>query len=304
METKHTCQVPLNRVPASMQPVLGNKKRKRMKKYIPTCSAFLLFFFLASCKGPDQTGQPKGPISQIEGASPDSSSTITDFKVITTPNAPTRITRKIKQDKEGNLLIAAFEDIIRYDGKSFRNFTTKEGLTHNDVNTIMEDKTGKIWIGTRGTVCVYDPSAPQRPNGKSFTEITNEEGKPFVNVWSIIEDRKGNIWLGAGAGIWRYDGSSFTLVIPDGGGSIYADKEGNIWTGAETPDRRSWVLTRYDKKSLLNEKVTGIQVFKADGPILGISEDKEGNIWLGSGDGLWCYDGKSFTYFTGKQAKD
>jgi Two component regulator propeller len=52
----------------------------------------------------------------------------------------------------------------------------------------MEDKTGKLWFGTRGEACFYD--------GKTFTVLKNKDGKAFKNVWSIIEDKKGNIWLG------------------------------------------------------------------------------------------------------------
>ena len=144
----------------------------------------------------------------------------------------------------------------------------------------MEDKTGKIWFGTRGTACVYDPSA------STFTENTNGEGKPFENVWSIIEDKNGNIWLGDGEGLWRYNGSSFTHVTTDGGGCLFEDSEGNIWT-TNIPRFQPSVLTRYDEKSLLNKKVKGIQVFKADGAFLGISEDKEGNIWFGGDTGVW-----------------
>lgn len=348
-----------------------------MKKRIQIYLVFLLFVFLASCKGQGQTGQPKDSRSQIESDLLDGISIITSFNVITTRNAPTRITRKVKQDKEGNLLIAAFEDIIRYDGKSFtnfpkekgldsfdafdvledskgnlwiasthlgvflhdgksftrfttneglahnrsmclyedkagniwiggqggasryngkyfRNFTTKEGLAHNDVNTIMEDKTGKIWFGTRGDACYYD--------GKTFTRFTKNDGTSFKNVWSIIEDKKGNIWL-AENGIWRYDGSSFTLVIQDGGGALYEDNEGNIWN-TNTPRLQPSVLTRFDEKTLYNEKIKGIQVFKSEGMFLGISEDEEGNIWFGGDDGVWRYDGKTVNYFTGKQAKD
>jgi len=69
--------------------------------------------------------------------------------------------------------------VSRYDGISFRNFTTKEGL-------FLEDKTGKLWFGTGGEACFYD--------GKTFTVLTHK-GKPFRNVRTIIEDKKGNIWL-------------------------------------------------------------------------------------------------------------
>lgn len=89
----------------------------------------------------------------------------------------------------------------------------KEGLSNNGINTIIEDRTGKLWFGTIGEACFYD--------GKTFTVFRNKDGKAFNNVRSIIEDRKGNIWLGGSiiedkkgdtlfisAGIWRYNGSA------------------------------------------------------------------------------------------------
>jgi ligand-binding sensor domain-containing protein len=88
----------------------------------------------------------------------------------------------------------------RYDGKSFRNYVTdgdgmnedRTGKSYPDirppkfVNSILEDKTGKFWFGTRDKAFVYD--------GKTFTVLTNK-GKPFTNVGTIIEDKKGNVWL-------------------------------------------------------------------------------------------------------------
>jgi ligand-binding sensor domain-containing protein len=130
----------------------------------------------------------------------------------------------IYEDKTGNIWFGTESGASRYDGKSFRNFKINEAppatqadsvhvsiyqhpipegsWMHNDVNAIIEDKTGKLWFGTRGYACVYD--------GKTFTTITNKDGKPFANVRSITEDKKGNIWLGGNDGLWRYDGSTFT----------------------------------------------------------------------------------------------
>ena len=50
-------------------------------------------------------------------------------------------------------------------GNPSENFTTKEGLPNNDVNSIVEDKTGKFWFGTRGKACIYD--------GKTFSIFTH-----------------------------------------------------------------------------------------------------------------------------------
>jgi ligand-binding sensor domain-containing protein len=42
----------------------------------------------------------------------------------------------------------------------------KEGTLNNDITTILEDKTGKLWVGTRGDAFVYD--------GKTFTTLTHQ----------------------------------------------------------------------------------------------------------------------------------
>ena len=97
----------------------------------------------------------------------------------------------------------------------FENLTTKEGLSNNDVTTIIEGKTGKLWIGTRGNTFVYD--------GKICSVFKN---KAFNDVWSIIEDKKGNIWLGGGDGLWCYDGSTFTNFTENSVNYVYEDKKG------------------------------------------------------------------------------
>src|SRR5688500_13791556 len=115
------------------------------------------------------------------------------------------------------------------------------------VISIMEDKTGKLWFGTRGKTFVYD--------GKTFTVSTNK-GKPFINVATIINDKKGNIWLN-GSGLWRYDGSTLTNFTQHSVLCVYEDRNGNIWTSSGNhPSDQNWVLTRYDAKSLDNETPT------------------------------------------------
>src|SRR4051812_18718400 len=57
------------------------------------------------------------------------------------------------QDKVGNLWFGTTgEGVYRYDGKSFTNFTAKDGLGNNNIWCILEDKTGDIWFGTRSGI--------------------------------------------------------------------------------------------------------------------------------------------------------
>jgi ligand-binding sensor domain-containing protein len=367
-----------------------------MIKYLPVYTLLLMFVFNTFCEGQNKTDLTKENIKS-------------ETKNIVTSSGPNRITRNVIQDSKGNIWIASWEGIFRYDGKSFtnitnkvssarffsvledrkgnfwfgsigsgvyyydgksfRNFTTKEGLAgngvtniyedktgniwfgtesgasrydgksfrnfkmkdvsaptdadsvhvsayqhqlpegswmHNDVNSIIEDKTGKLWFGTRGYAFIYD--------GKTFTIITNKDGKPFANVRSIIKDKKGNIWLGGYDGLWRYDGSTFTNFTQKFVGYIYEDKKGNIWTSSESSNGLSrvlsgysantsaWALSRYDEKSLSNKKPTVTEITNKP-MIFGILEDDKGNIWFGSVDGVYRYDGNTITSFNGKEVR-
>lgn len=173
----------------------------------------------------------------------------------------------------------------------YQNSIPKDSWMHNDVNAVIEDKTGKFWIATRGYATVYD--------GKKFTTLTNTDGKPFTNVRSIIKDKKGNIWLGGYNGLWRYDGSTFTNYSLNFVGYIYEDRKGNIWTSSETNNKQIWALSRYDAKTLYDKKPTTTVI--ANKPmIFGILEDDKGTIWFGDLDGVHRYDWMNITDFNQK----
>lgn len=241
------------------------------------------------------------------------------------------VVAEIYEDKTGNIWFGTNYGASRYDGKSFRNLKMSEapavtpgdsvytgpvaartegdsahvsfyqqGLpkvhwTHNDVNSIIEDKSGKLWFGTRGNATVYD--------GKTFATITNNDGKPFTNVRSIIKDKKGNMWLGGHDGLWRYDGSTFTNFTQNFVGYIYEDKNGNIWTSSESANGRGWVLSRYDGKSLADNRPTVTEITNKP-MIFGILEDDKGNIWFGAFDGVYRYDGKTISGFKGAAGRN
>jgi ligand-binding sensor domain-containing protein len=170
----------------------------------------------------------------------------------------------------------------------------------NDITTIMEDKTGKLWFGRKGYLSVYD--------GKTFTTLTSKDGKAFKYASGLIEDRKGNIWFGDVDGLWRYDGSTCTKVSQRGASAIISaiieDKKGNIWTtGAVNPNGKVWALSRYDQKSLYNKNPTVTEIISIEKMLCGILEASDGSIWFGSMNGVYRYDGKNITDFRSKESQ-
>lgn len=224
------------------------------------------------------------------------------------------------QDKAGNLWFGTTENgLYKYDGKSFRQILVADGLNSNDISSILEDKDGKIWIGTDAGLCIYD--------GKTFAEIKitlpkklppnkNPYYRNSHRVYRIMQSKNGKLWFVTIDGIYVYDGKSLPngqpgfipfiineslngfLTSNDKAEYILEDNAGNIWFGGRT----NAGVYRYDGKSVTNFKLK--ELFQ-DGPKPKPHhwgwpqlQDKNGNIWFSNWGGAYRYDGKSFTGFT------
>jgi ligand-binding sensor domain-containing protein len=242
-----------------------------------------MLVFYTSCRGHNKADLPKDSIKS---------------KDIVTSHGPNQISRNIIQDRKGNIWIASWEGIFRYDGKSFTNITSK--VSSASFFSVLEDRKGNLWFGSIGSgVYYYD--------GKSFRNFTTREGLLNNEVTSIYEDKKGNIWFGVSGGASCYDGKSFRNYIIDG------DDMNEDQTGKTFPNRRPyevtsiienktgkfWFATRGNNFVFDGKTFT---VFTHNGKpftnVRSIIEDKKGNIWLGGPDGLWRYNGSTFTNFT------
>ena len=243
-------------------------------KYVHVYALFLMFVFHTSC-GQNQTNVPKDNI-------------YSEPKDIVTSYGPHLMVRNIKQDRNGNILIAGsntsvFGDVFRYDGKSFTNLTSKLG-SHRFWD-ILEDRRGNLWFASLDSGVYYY-------NGKSFQHFTTTEGLANNAVMCIYEDKAGIIWFGTGGGVSRYDGKSFRNFTTKEGLSnndltkIIEDKTGKFWIGTRG------YLSVYNGKSFTTITNKDGKAFKN---VWGIIEDRKGNIWFGDVDGLWRYDGRTFT---------
>lgn len=89
-----------------------------------------------------------------------------------------------------------------FDGKSFVQLTSQQGLFSGFVICIYQDKSGHIWFGTGlGVLCIYD--------GKELAPFATKGGQTFSRVKFIMEDSSGKVWFGGHDGrLLRYDGET------------------------------------------------------------------------------------------------
>jgi len=231
------------------------------------------------------------------------------------------------EDLDGNLWFSTDgEGVYRFDGKSFTNFTSKDGLFNNTTTTIIQDKSGHILIGTNAGICKY--------NGKIFSKYFESDTLNNLRIIALLEDRDGNIWFSAmNKGVYRYDGTNLSHFLYNYKHPIFADKQekmisdiiqdkkGNIWFSSFN---RGGVW-RYDGKILTHflpsadyyaffedershaysdsdTKYVHSPDYITDDMIHSMTEDKSGNIWFATRrHGICIYNGKIFTSFKGNE---
>jgi signal transduction histidine kinase/ligand-binding sensor domain-containing protein len=112
----------------------------------------------------------------------------------------------------------------------FKNYTVRNGLLSNDIESIAQDSGGYMWFGTSDGISVFD--------GNSVKNYTTRDGLPHNFVTQILRDEKrpGVMWVVAGARLCGFSDGIFKPVDLAQGSvaSIYQDRIGRIWCA--TPD--------------------------------------------------------------------
>lgn len=165
----------------------------------------------------------------------------------------------------------------------FMHLTTDDGLAHNNVNRIMQDRDGLMWFGTRSGVCRYD--------GYSMTVYTQSksdpDGLPNNFIRAIFQSSDGRIWVGTDKGVGRYcpatdkfhkctgvDGL-VTSFAENQQGVIFCASAGHLYK--LTDDSRFAPVTY----GINNHPITPVNV---------IAVDRNNNLWIGARNGLTSYD--------------
>lgn len=192
--------------------------------------------------------------------------------------------RNITLDKNGVIWGAIDHGVFKFENGIFEYITKSEGLDDPQINTVLSDVEGNIWIG--GT-----NSGLYKYSGDKFKIFNNESGLLDEIVTSVLEDSRKHIWIGTQTGLFKYDGervSSFKL--PYGYSkieisSIFEDSKGNIWIGSYSNQD----LIRYNPFTG-NFKTYNKSNGMRTSSVLTMGEDNIGCVWFATlGIGLSKY---------------
>ena len=232
------------------------------------------------------------------------------------------------------LLLLAFSWAGRAAEGAFRHYTTRDGLSSNTVQALIQDRAGLIWMGTAsgldsfdgrefihhtfpageddyvrqlfqatdGTLWIGTESAVFRYDMANPPERVSEI--PDALVTGFAEDRDGTLWIGVwGKGVFRYADGTFTQFL-DGHRveGLLVDRDGRLWVADQSAEQG---LSLYNTASRTFSAPN--LVFRDCRPtrICAMDVDEEGDLWLGTWDlGIYRLETDTRTVFPAVQPGD
>ncbi len=204
--------------------------------------------------------------------------------------------------------------LLHFENGTFQHYGAPQGLTDGFVRSLVEDETGRLWIGTDNGLFRMSKGVIQRVDTSQFT--------PTLAVHSIYEDQQHRIWVG-GLRLLMFDGDRVQEFRLRGAysqnrvKSILQTSDGTVWVGTvggvqrlgvggfqslsgiaatvrslrQTADGTLWIgtighgLFTYAGGNL--RKVSGTGLLPSN-TVLSMAGDISGQTWIGTQDGLVC----------------
>ena len=190
-------------------------------------------------------------------------------------------------DRRGGLWAGTRRGLAEWHDGRFRAYTTKDGLSNDDISALYGDRAGDLWIGT------YEGGLDRLSNGR-IEQAAPGSAPANGGVFAFTEDRQGALWVGTGQGLERYrEGAFVTSGTAAGFGNeeilnIAPRRAGGLWA----LDGAGALFVYEDGRARQVAKPGTI----VGGGMLGFYEPEDGSLWVGGQKLHHFHDGNWETY--------
>lgn len=192
-------------------------------------------------------------------------------------------------DRKGNIWLGVNDvGVIRFDVASDRFEHIDLGQTFN-VGAFLEDRDGRIWIGTE--VGPANSLYSYRDGVVTPEKVYNDD-MPRPTISALMKDSKDRLWVGTmGKGLFVFETDGVRRVRIDGRdglpsnniNQLYQDSDGNVWVATDEALVKMADEDNPGKMEIFNHD-DGL----AEDNIRSVCEDLKGNIWVSTYSGVSC----------------
>lgn len=196
------------------------------------------------------------------------------------------------QTPDGYLWLATGAGLVRFDGVTFRTFSSRNtpSLKHDGITALMVTRQGKLWIGTDGAG--FGPF-----ENRKFTPLrTGLNDESWSVTTSLLEARDGSVWIGGHGehNLLHYDQGRFQKLPADRFVQcVLEDRRGTVWAATRTG---GLLAHRTDGTRFTVNRAQGLPAEALSCIVL----DSDNSLWIGTMGGGLCHyrEGKCTTYTT------
>ncbi|MBR5108241.1 MAG: helix-turn-helix domain-containing protein [Bacteroidales bacterium] len=164
---------------------------------------------------------------------------------------------------------------------AFRHYTTRDGLSSNTVQALIQDRAGLIWMGTASGLDSFD--------GREFIHHAFPAGEDDY-VRQLYQDASGLLWIGTENAVFRYDMTSLPERVPE-------IPEALVTGFAEDRDGALWIAVW--EKGVFRYADGVFTQFLEGHQVEGLLVDRDGRLWAADQSepvGLSLYNAASRTF--------
>lgn len=198
--------------------------------------------------------------------------------------------RSILEDREGNFWFGSHnEGAARFDGQTITYFTVADGLSHNQVRSLIEGPDGTIWFECGAGISYFDGQRIQTVTGRDFNSPDRWANSPDAR-WFKGDEEIGYSRSEGRPGTFRLDGGrlifqAFPVEVRPGEENLYSvstpavqGKEGRVWFGTYG------AVIGYDGHdfTVIDDARLGLTDRTGHLHVRALFEDSRGDLWIGN----------------------
>ncbi|GAB4051201.1 hybrid sensor histidine kinase/response regulator transcription factor [Spirosoma litoris] len=209
-------------------------------------------------------------------------------------NVPSDLIVRVFEDTDRNVWVSTEDKgLYRFDGRSIKSFFVSKGVQNNVINSICQDRYGRLFVGNMSSgLYQYDPAS------QTFMAIPYN-GRTDLPIGDLLVNRNNQILMGTtGKGVKYVDPTTSKILdlttnvtsfdfSKSKVNAILEDKAGNIWIGIfqkgllllpGNPNRFGYI----GYKSVSSNSI-------GSSTVMALFEDTQKTIWVGTdNDGLYA----------------
>ena len=220
------------------------------------------------------------------------------FEAVPGPVCLREVVRTLCEDRQGNLWVGTFGGVVRLGRDGTKVFGPEQGVDHNFVRAIEEDREGRIWLAItdRGLYLL---------EGDSFHRYGEGQWQGEWSIRALQADSDGALWIAhEGAGLVQLkDGRFIQWTTADGLPSavlvsVVDDSAGYLWFSSNRgvfgcPKRQFEEYRRGESPPMLFSQLSvadGLESMICSGSGQPVITRDGSRLWVPNGNGLATFD--------------